>query len=218
VALRNRVTSELAVEARTDKAYAELSARILASAEQRAKQGDVRSIEVLVKEVLAADDKLGRRRPQATGALLATLDARLDSARRFRLARDAWATRVEVLRAYQRRVSFAIDQLRRAVKPLEDIRRLAGPSARTLARLASRMTSSGRQLALVKAPAELDPIHGMLTSAVQMAERAASTRQNAIRANDMKAAWDASSAAAGALLLYERAREELRRLAAPPGS
>jgi hypothetical protein len=32
----------------------------------------------------------------------------------------------------------------------------------------------------------------------------------------MQRAWEASSAAAGALMLFDRAHEELRRLVAPP--
>jgi hypothetical protein len=56
----------------------------------------------------------------------------------------------------------------------------------------------------------------MLTSAFQMAGRAVAARQNAIRTTSMDTAWQASSAAAGALMLFERVNEELQRLALPP--
>jgi hypothetical protein len=56
----------------------------------------------------------------------------------------------------------------------------------------------------------------MLTAALQMAGRAAGARQNAIRATNMQGAWEASSAAAGALMMFDRAHEELQRLVAPP--
>jgi hypothetical protein len=38
----------------------------------------------------------------------------------------------------------------------------------------------------------------------------------AISTNDMSLAWQASSAAAGALLMLDRAREEIQRLTSPP--
>jgi hypothetical protein len=49
-----------------------------------------------------------------------------------------------------------------------------------------------------------------------MAIRAANDRMAAIRGNDMTVAWRASSAAAGALLLFDRARNELGKLLVPP--
>jgi hypothetical protein len=50
-----------------------------------------------------------------------------------------------------------------------------------------------------------------------MAVRAAEARASAVAANDMALAWQASSASAGALLLLDRAREELQRLSINPG-
>ena len=41
---------------------------------------------------------------------------------------------------------------------------------------------------------------------------AVATRRNAVSAKDMKLAWDAASAAAGALMLLDRAAQELDRL------
>ena len=49
-----------------------------------------------------------------------------------------------------------------------------------------------------------------------MAARAATSRL-AIGGADMNTAWEASSAAAGALMMFERARDELRKLSVPPG-
>ena len=76
-------------------------ARTVTAADERAKRADVGGIERLVGSVLKADDRLGRRRPQTTAALLATLDGRLDAARRLRLARDAWALRRDGLASYR---------------------------------------------------------------------------------------------------------------------
>jgi hypothetical protein len=45
-----------------------------------------------------------------------------------------------------------------------------------------------------------------------MTRQAASTRLNAVSSNDIKLAWDASAAAAGALTLGQQAVDELERL------
>jgi hypothetical protein len=41
-------------------------------------------------------------------------------------------------------------------------------------------------------------------------------RQKAVQATSMDLAWQASSAAAGALMMFERATAELDRLSSPP--
>jgi hypothetical protein len=60
-------------------------------------------------------------------------------------------------------------------------------------------------------------VHNLLVSALQLAIRAATSRRLAITGSDMKTAWEASAAAAGALLMFERAQDDLRKLATPPG-
>ena len=215
-ALRARAAADLALEVRTELAYTELASKSMAAAETRARLADVKGLEKVIKSVLAADDRLGRRRPQATAALLATLDAKLADARRLRLQRDAWTARMNVIRAYQKTVESPMKRFRESIAGLEEIRALAGPSAKTLARLSERSSKGLEQLGRVKPAAELQPVHGMLTSAFQMAGQAVTARQNAIRTANMDTAWRASSAAAGALLMFERANEELQKLAAPP--
>lgn len=215
-ALSGRITGELATEHRLDRVYGDLTSRTVAAADERARQADVRGIEALIRSVLQADDRFGRRRPQATAALLATLDARLDDARRLRLARDAWTLRLGLVRTYEARIRPTVDQFRRSTRWLEDIRQLAGPSPAALVQLLQRVEAGSRSLGRIKPPPELTVVHGTLTAALQMAGRAAGARQSAIRSTDMQGAWDASSAAAGALMMFDRAHEELRRLAAPP--
>lgn len=215
-ALRARATADLTIAIRTDRSYADLSARMLRSADTKVRRGDVKGVERLIAGVLEADDKLGRQRPQDTAALLATLDLRLASAHRARLLTDQWSIRAAVVRAYDRRIRSTVEVLVRGRGSLELIRQLAGPSPRTLQQFEARAATAGREFTLIRPPAELDSVHGLLSSAFQMAVRAADTRMRAIAANDMAVAWQASSAAAGALLLVDRAREEMRRLMAPP--
>jgi len=73
-----------------------------------------------------------------------------------------------------------------------------------------------QQLAVITPPPDLQAVHALLISTFQMAKRAASARRNAISSGDMSLAWEASSAAAGALLLMQRAGDELDRLTASP--
>ena len=61
-------------------------------------------------------------------------------------------------------------------------------------------------------PEELAAAHALLMSAVQLANSAASIRREATIAGDMTRAWDASSAAAGALMLGAKARTDIQSL------
>jgi hypothetical protein len=215
-ALRAKAAAALSVELEIDRNYRSLVGRTIAAADAHTKRANVKGIETLLRDVLKADDKLGRRRPEATAALLATLDSRLDSARRLRLARDAWTARREGLTAYQRRLRPVLDRFRRSIGGLQQIRQLAGPPQKALQPLSIRMTDAWHDLKGVRAPAEAEAAHSMFVNAVQMGLRAAASRRLAIAATDMTTAWEASSAAAGALLLFERAQEELKKLNAPP--
>ncbi len=211
-ALYVRAAADLATELRIDQSYRDLSAASIATATARAARGDVTGVQGLLQNVLKADDRLGRRRPQESAALLAFLDLQLDEARRVRLARDAWVVRVEAFTAYRSGIAPAIGELRRSTRSLENIRELAGPSPRLLPRLEQRLVMAKQQLAAVSPPAELDAAHGLFGAAFQMARRAVATRRNAVSSKDMKLAWDAASAAAGALMLLDRAAQELDRL------
>jgi hypothetical protein len=215
---RAKAAAGLTTELKIDKDYRDLVSRTLAAADDRAKRADVSGIERLLRNVLKADDRLGRRRPDTTAALLATLDGKLDSARRLRLAQDAWTIRQRGLREYQGRIRTAVRAFRQSVSGLEQIRQLAGPSPPALQPLALRLTDAWAALKTVRAPSEAEPAHTMMVTAVQMALRAASSRRLAVNATDMQRAWEASSAAAGALLMFERAQEELKKLGTPPGS
>jgi hypothetical protein len=66
-------------------------------------------------------------------AAYAAIEARLDAARRLRLARDHWELRVPVLAEYGRAMGAPIAILRNLQIPLEDIRELAGSTQAVLA-------------------------------------------------------------------------------------
>jgi hypothetical protein len=211
-ALAARATSALASELRIEQSYKDLASSTIAAATRTAERADVRGLQAIVQRVLATDERLGRQRPQQTAALLALLDLRLDDARRLRLARDAWALRLPLFEAYRRNIAPAVDYLRSSKAWLDDIRDLAGPTMSGLNRLEQRVTMGRRALERVDVPAELASVQSLLGAAFQMAMRAAAGRRAAISSNNMTLAWEASSAAAGALLMLDRAATELDRL------
>jgi hypothetical protein len=215
-AMHAKASAALAAEVKIDRDYRSLADRVIVRADDRAKRADVAGIEALLHDVLSADDRLGRKRPQMTAALLATLDSRLDSARRLRLARDAWGQRREGLLRCERSVRSPTDAFRRSVPGLEQIRQLSGPSPSALQPMAIRLSDALRDLKRASPPAEAEPAHSMVANAVQTAIRAASLRRVAVATGDMATAWEAASAAAGALLMFDRAQDELRKLNSPP--
>jgi hypothetical protein len=193
-----------------------LTRETLQQADRHARLGDVTGVERVIRRALNEDDRLGQRRPQEMASLLAMLDSKLDSARRLRLARDSWVVRVDLLRRYRLAVEESVSLMRLSSDSLDEIRRLAGPSPTRLVRLARRTTRAGTLLAGVSAPLEASAAHGLLKNAIGLASRAAESRRRALMTGEMPPAWEASSAAAGALLLFDRASEELRALQTPP--
>lgn len=214
--LHLRVRTALAVEERANRAYEGLTRDLVQSADRYARAADVGGVERLIRRALSEDDRLGQRRPQEMAALLATLDTKLDAARRLRLARDNWAMRVEALRAYRTSVTEPISLLQVSRDSLDQIKRLAGPSHTRLLRLSARMETASRLIAPLTVPAEAAAVHALLNSAVQFAARASASRLRAVATREMLPAHEASSAAAGALMFLERAIEELTALGKLP--
>ena len=212
----SRASTELAAEKRVDRAYALLANRTLARAADHARRANVRALDSLIRSVLNSDVKLGQARPNEIAALLVAVDAQKSAAQRLRLARDAWTLRAGAMTEYRRQLSAPLERLTRSKRWLEDIRELAGPSPNAVGQLEDRAAVAGRELALVKPPAGLEGAHGMLSTASGLAVRAASARRRAVASGDMPAAWEASSAASGALMMLERAGEELKRLTERP--
>jgi hypothetical protein len=215
-ATRARVTADLTTELDLDRRYASLTRRALARADLRASRADVRGVGAVVGEALNEDDRLGRRRPGPMGALLAALDDRLDAARRLRLARDRWVERAGAFRAYRRELRGALGPIERSRSWLEDIRALAGPSTRALSTLDDRIAGATSATSAVRPPVELQAVHALVASALQLAANASQARRRAILSGDLQMAWEASSAAAGALMLLGRVTDDLDRYLKPP--
>lgn len=209
---------QIAIEAevRVDRSYQAFTTRYLAIADYRAKQADVMGLERLIQNALQRDHMLGAKRPEAVNALLGMIEEKLDAARRLQLARDRYAMREPVLTAYRTAIQQSFDLLAQITPSLESIKSLAGSSAaaldgieRTSAKIVALATS-------IAPPEEVAAAHALLISAVQLAKNAAQIRREAAAATDMTRAWDASSAAAGALMLSAKARADIQALVRPP--
>jgi hypothetical protein len=207
--IRSRAEDLLGEERRLDAAYAELRTSTLAAATRSVARADVRGIERLRSAVRVADARLGRRRPAEVDGLLATLDAQLASARAMQLARDQWDLRAPAVRGYRRAVTTPLRAIGRHTAALEDVRAQAGPPATRLPSIIDRWRREGLRLDRITPPADMQAVHALFRSAWAMAEQAFTLRLSAAAGNDAVRAQQASSAAAGALMLLGRARADL---------
>ncbi len=214
--VRSSALGSLTSEHAADAAYTKLAATTLDAAAKRARSADVRGIERLRAHVLEADAKLGSKRPAELSAVLSALDVTAESARRLRLARDQWQVLQPEFNSYRRAVGPALRELQRAERPLEDIRAQAGPKPRVLALVTKRFYRARPAMAGTNPPPMLASVHALLQSAWNLADNALKLRQRAIESGDATRATEASAAAAGALMLAARAREDLDKALAPP--
>lgn len=215
-ALRSRALGEIAEEQRLDTLYADLRTTLLTDAAQLADRADVRSLERLRQQLRERDAQLGGRRPEHIAGMLATIEAHLDSAHRLRLAQDQWLLAEERMRDYQRRSLPFIQGLNAMRAALDDIKLLAGPAPQRLRPLARQLERHARELALLEPPPQLTAVHAAFRSAFTLAENAVQLRRDAVEFADLELARQASAAASGALMLFERAREDFREAMQPP--
>jgi hypothetical protein len=203
-------------ELAADREYGKLTQELAGRAEGYAQRADVHGLQSLIESVGRRDEALGRQRPAAIRGLIAVLQARLDGARRLRLARDQWRMRSSTYRSYTRLVRKPLADLEALHASLDEIKRLAGPDVERLTEIETLSQRIARALRVVVPPAELAQVHSLLQSACAMGANAARTRLQAVKSGDMQTAWSASAAASGALMLFGRAREELAGFIAPP--
>lgn len=214
--VRTTALSSLATERSLDSAYARLAERTLASAAKHTRAADVRALARLKTDVQKADAALGSKRPAEVSAILAAVDAGAESARRLRLARDQWRLRAPEFRSYQRAVNPALRELSRATSTLRDIRAQAGPEPKDLKKTIARFYKARPAVAGTRPPQALQSPHALLQSAWDLASNAFALRMRAVESGDVARAAEASAAAAGALMLAERARDDIDQAVKPP--
>jgi len=214
--LREVITAQIRLEQRLDEEYARLSKRWLQVAAKASSLARVRDLEAVIARVARDDRRLGGRRPDVINALNASLTTHMERARKLRLLRDQWQLRRAAYREYDRSVSSSVLQLVKAQPALEAIKRLDGPSLSSLSNLRLRLMGGAERLQRVPVPPEVRTAHDLLVGTWQFAETAVRVRQDAIGTGDMTAAWRASSAAAGAMMMLTRLQAELRAILEPP--
>jgi hypothetical protein len=213
---RAAAVAQLVEERRVDRSYRLLTQGIMAVAAQQASMADVRGLQRLELRIEQRDRMLGGKRPEVVTSLVAAVEAQLDAARRLRLARDRWALRAPVLRDYQLAMSTPLAQFAAIRTSLEDLKSLAGGSPLMLASVENSAELILRKSAAIVPPDELKSAHALLVSAAQLAQNAVAIRREAVLAGSMARAWDASSAAAGALMLGIQARRDIQASLRPP--
>lgn len=215
-ATRSSTAALLQQEQDLDRRYRSLHDTSVESARSLAAAADVRGVERLLARARLDDDTLQNARPDVFAATLAALEKELDAARQLRLARDRWTLRRPVLRQYREAMASALSRLQRMVPALDDIKSLAGSPPEALAFLLDATYRVRLATRSVTAPEEMQNVHGLIASAAQLAENAATLRREATLTGRMDQAWNASSAAAGALMLVARAQQELQAVLGMP--
>ena len=141
---------------------------------------------------------------RAVTRAIAARDLDLERDRR-RLQRTAAA------RTYHAGVKVVMDRFAASRAALDDIRLLAGTSVAVLASLERRLQDAADDLAGHAPPIEIRPSHDLLRQAFRLATGAARQRLQDVQNADPRAAWDSAAAAAGALMLFDRAAVLLDR-------
>jgi hypothetical protein len=226
-ALRGLVLNRLDQEREATVAYGALAADIRTRSRAATAAGDAPAFDRLETELIGRDRQLESRRPGTTRQLLQEL----------RLARSAIPLRPEIparpdvavlldaprppdmpirpagvrqrLLAYERAVRpglSALDGLRSVLEYFRDRRQVS--FERTVA-AQQRLERLRAAIELVAPPPEVAAVHSTLVSALRMASEACALRREAAATNAAHTFREASSAAAGALLLADRSRSDL---------
>ena len=105
-----------------------------------------------------------------------------------------------------------------ATVALEQVKSMTGPPTHTIAPLVKKIAQANKSFVKVVPPMELASGHSLIVSAWELADNAFKLRIEAVQANNVDIAQRASSAAAGALMLYQRARADQLTLMEPPAA
>jgi hypothetical protein len=216
--LRVSITGEIREEAAIDARYASMATRLMEKATRAAEGARIADVERVLNDIPKQDRKLGQRRPQVVQSLRASVQGRLDDARRLRLLKDRWVIRQALYREWQRSAGVQLLRLLKERPALEAIRRLEGPQPDDLADVTRVLAGGAERLERIgiAAPDDLRSVNELLISAWRFADTAATARYSAVADGKVDRAWEASSAAAAALLLLDRVQEEIRILLEPP--
>lgn len=213
---RSRVRRQISREHRVTRAYARLRTWMLEKTSRLLALADVRGLMRVREDVQKRDARLAHARPDEMQAMLGTVDARLEAARRQRLQLERWEERRPMLERYAGVVGRHVAAGDALLRALEDVKALSGPGPTLLTQAEARLAGARADAGMLPVPDEARGLHQTWMSAQELAMRALQTRRAAMRSGDMPQAWEASAAAAGALLLVQQLRSDLARLVQPP--
>jgi len=206
--LDRQIQGELDVERR----YRDMALRLTRQSSREAARAQVTAVQRVLARIDPEDAKLGRQRPEVVASLRAAVSADLDGARLLRLRRDQWQLRQSIFQGYQRSVGTQLVGLVKAQPQLEAIRRLDGPRLDVLRSLQARLSGGSQRLERLTVPEEMKETHALVVGAWHFAETATRQRADAVATGNVNRAWEASSAAAGALMMLNRAQQSIREM------
>jgi hypothetical protein len=214
--MRATVSGDLERERKIERAYDDLRKSTLESAARLAARGSMADMEKLRDKVKAEDKRLGGHRQGDIAALLATIDLEAATAVHTREVNRRWQQRAPEYRRYRRAMDGSFRTFDDAVPVLEQVKAMSGPTLNAITPLSKKLSRSSKSVAKVKAPEDLAPTHALIRSAWELADNALRLRADSVSQNSIDVAQRASSAAAGALMLYQRARADQQTVMAPP--
>jgi hypothetical protein len=214
--VRRSIQAQIRDEQTIDARYTDLTRRLMTDARRYAARARIAEVLRVLDRIPREDARLGRKRPDVVQALQMSVQGQVDAARHLRLLHDRWVIRRSLYNEYQRSVGAQLLQLVKAQPALEAIRRLDGPPPDLLLALQAQLEGGAERLERVRPPLDLRAMHELLLGSWRFAETAVASRYRAASVGDVAGAWEASSSAAGALLLLSRAQQELRTLLDPP--
>jgi len=214
--LRNALTRELGDDSRTTAAYESLVSEVRTQADAARKKGDVAGIEAAITTLAARDQELGARRAPMVAALSTELNAMLEATRTYRARVDRYLKVRGTLLAYERQVRPTMSGFDGLLPILASVRDTRYTSYERLVVASARLASLQAALVGVEAPEDLVDVHASLASAIQMAAHAVERRKRGISTANSTYDTEASTAAAGALMLAQLAREQLVVRLYPP--
>jgi hypothetical protein len=207
--LAGTVARRLELEMSAERSYAALAADIRKRAQAAETAGNAPAIDRLQTELIGRDQQFGFRRPKTVQDLIEELRIARTSALARKDVLDKYAAVRRRLLDYETAVRPALSALDGLRTVLQYYRELRAVSFERTVAAGERFERLRGNLEGVVPPPEASAIHATLVSALRMAIEATVRRREAAATNSMPTMRAASSAAAGALLLGDRARDDL---------
>jgi hypothetical protein len=207
--LARTVAKRLQLEMSAERSYAALTVEIRKRALVAEAAGKPAAIDRLQSELLGRDRQFGFRRPRTVQDLIEELRIARASAVARKDALDKYAAVRGRLLDYETAVRPAFSALDGLRSLLQYYRELRVVSFERTVAAGERFEQLRGQIESVTPPQEASAIHATLISALRMAVEATVRRREAAATNALPTMGAASSAAAGALLLGDRARDDL---------